>query len=462
MDYVRHIAVFLVAAALIGIVVNPTASKKMAGQAVFVATNVTDFDHGQTPYSERECPRSRPVLTRAVANLDDVISISPLGGVTAPEEPLPAPHIRINTKRSTGFQRRQTTVFSPAKADIIAIERRIDRAENGTGVSQSWTVHFSVCQDIRFFLSDLDSVSEEIVTRAGGVKAFSEMTGPDNTAVETQIRVRAGDVIGMADGFDMGLSDFIKPAKNLVRPERYRSNPYTTARVLNTDASLIAAIEHDHTRAQCPLDYFSDGVAAIWSDRLGDSFGIRKAKGDNACRAAVLDLDGAAQGAWFTDASLNAAVSRVRAISLAPDTIDPARQIFALHGRLPSLSPDMINLTPKQVSARQRAARDFLTFEHGKGDINPPFALTEMGKTYCYDGLRANFVGPRVNGVVLLRVEDPNEEGSGSVVGDTQVRVQSRHELGARMRIEARADALSCSDLEKPWAFTGNETLFFR
>ena len=63
-------------------------------------------------------------------------------------------------------------------------------------------------------------------------------------------------------------------------------------------------------------------------------------------------------------------------------------------------------------------------------------------KVYCYEGLRANFVGPRINGVILLSIES----------GDA----------APLMRIEARSDALRCIDLPEPWDFTGAETTFYR
>ncbi|MEO0400065.1 MAG: hypothetical protein AAF224_11675 [Pseudomonadota bacterium] len=459
MDYTRQIAAVLVAAALIATVLHPRESKDVA---VMAAAGASAFDRTPTAMATRACPIAGSVLTAPVANIDDVISVSPLGGVTAPEEPLPAPHIRINTKRAeAGFDRRETSVFAPAKADIVAIERRIRRNLDGTGVGQSWTVYLSVCEDVSLFIDDLDSISPSIIRAAGGVKAFTNIDGADHTAVKTQIRVRAGEEIGRADGFDMGLSDRGRAPKNLVRPARYQTNPYVKARALNADPELVAALSHDHARAQCPLDYYSPKIAEAWSARLGDAFGMRRAKGDNACRTAVLDMPGTAQGAWFTDAALNAAVSKVSAVSLAPDTIDPKRQIFALHGRLPSLSPKMVNLTPKQVKAREEAARDFLSFARkrgagqNQGNVNTAFALTKPGETYCYEGLRANFIGPRINGVMLLRVEEPTDTHAGATNGDGA-------QTGVRMRIEARSDAQSCTDLATPWAFSGDETIFFR
>jgi hypothetical protein len=56
--------------------------------------------------------------------------------------------------------------------------------------------------------------------------------------------------------------------------------------------------------------------------------------------------------------------------------------------------------------------------------------------------VRAGYDGPRVEGVLLLRIDRS---------GGPEL-----------MRIEARADAQDCLSLPEPWAFTGRETSFFR
>ena len=130
----------------------------------------------------------------------------------------------------------------------------------------------------------------------------------------------------------------------------------------------------------------------------------------------------------------------------------------------------MVALPPKQAEARAEAARDFLTFEGAPADrpypgqtdaenqevsaeqsapgaagfgINTPFAETVIGGRYCYDGLRANFVGPRISGVILMAL-GTSDDGS------------------TLMRMEARPQPLACADLEPDWRFTGAETVFYR
>ena len=395
------------------------------------------------PLAGRACVRGESPLTGPFAPFDDILSVSPLGGVTAPGEPLPAPYVRLNTLQgATAFERRTTTALAPARADIVAIERHVARDAAGAPTGLTWSVHFAACETVRFSYDDLDEISPDLLAKAGGLKAFVEIGGPDHLALTTQLRVRAGEVIGKADGFDIALENAAVPAAALDRPERYRPNTYNHATAINAPQAVIDAISPDVSRAQCPLDYLPEKIAGAWKAKLGDAFGFRKARGDNACRTALADIPGTAQGAWFTDASHNGLTRKVSAVALAPDVIDPARLVFALHGRLASLGADMVGLSPFLEEERAEAARDFLTFEARTGRINAPFDKVRPGETYCYESLRVNFVGPRINGVILLALSE---------------------ETGAPlMKIEARGDTMSCIDLAEPWSFTGAETTFYR
>lgn len=427
------------AALMIGAIFYPNASRDAVERAGRVAASME-----RAPLGERPCAIGEPVFDGPFAALDDVLSVSPLGGVTAPGEPLPAPYIRINTRSGqTAFERRETAAMAPARADIVAIERFIDRDEDGRAVKQSWNVHFSKCETISFYYGRLDSLEPDLLAAAGGLRAFTELGGPDHLAIETQLKVQTGDVIGAANGFDVGLHDLSEKPSNLEAPERYRTNPFPRAAVLGAAPSLIDVITPPAANARCAIDYMDEALREIWSARLGDSWGIRQAKGEGACRTAIADTPGAARGVWFTDAAHNAAATKVSAVALSPDAIDPDRYIFALHGRLSSLTPSLVAVAPMMDQEAAEAARDFISFKKGDGRINTAFDNVSDGETYCYERLRANFVGPRINGVLLVRRESADDGP-------------------ALLRIEARGDALSCIDLPEPWVFTGNETVFYR
>lgn len=438
--YFTRLGAALFTAGLCGLVIaNPGAGKHYVEKAAEAAAATE-----RTPISQRACAIGEPSLSGPFAPLEDVLSVSPLGGITAPGEVLPAPYIRINTRTGeTAFERRVTDALAPARAEVTAIERFVDRDAEGRAAGQTWTVHFKTCEKVSLYYGRLDNISEDLLRRAGGLRQFTEFGGPDHIAVKTSIRISEGDVIGRADGFDVGLHDKGAAPAVMARPSRYRKNPFAKAAVFDADPALVAAITTETARARCAIDYLPSKKQDAWATKLGDAWGIRRAKGDNTCRTALIDTLGAAQGAWFTDAAHNGATSKVSAIALGADSIDPERLIFALHGRLASFTPDLVALAPMMDQEREEASKDFLSFKKGDGRINVAFNKITDERVYCYQKLRVNFVGPRFNGVILLQRRPTKNDPD-------------------NLKIEARGDALSCIDLEEPWSFSGNETTFFR
>ncbi len=441
--YATRLAAVLFTAALLGAAIAwPKAGSRFVEGAADFAAKADG-----APMAARTCAIGEPALSGPFAPVDDVLSVSPLGGVTAPGETLPAPYIRINTRSGEqAFERRETTALAPARADIVAIERHVERDPYGRAEGLSWTVHFRSCENISFYYDRIDEIDAGILERAGGLRAFSEFGSPDRMALETRVRVKTGDVIGVSDGFDVGLHDLGAKPATLARPERYRTNSFARAEVFDASPKLMALITPETTKARCAIDYLPKEQKDLWAAKLGDAWGIRKSKGDNACRTALVDTPDAAQGAWFTDAAHNAATTKVSAIALSPDSIDPSRLIFAQHGRLPSLTPDMVaSAKMKPGAAPAGAVEGFLSFEKGDGRINTPFSDVNDYNMRCYQRLRTNFIGPLINGVILLQ-RQPDSETKGADI----------------LKIEARGDVSSCVDLAEPWAFTGNETTFYR
>ena len=405
---------------------------------------------GGNGLASKSCRPGEALISSDFTDFSNVLSISPLGGVTAPGEILPAPYIRINTRSAdTPFQRQVTNVKAPATAEIVAIERKLVRSAEGEPLRPSWRVHFKPCSDVQIVYDRVDDIDLTLLDRAGGLSSFDEIGGPTHLAKEVRIKVASGAVIGTADGFDVALHDQRIEALDMARPERYRQNAFVRADVYNVEPSLLAAISPDHTKSRCALDYLRPEDLDVWSTKLGDAWGIRRARGENACRTALISLKGTAQGAWYTDAAHNGATSKISAIALAPDTINPDRLIFALHGRLPSLTNDMVSRADLGDGSETSPPFDgVLTFEKGTGRINRPFSEIRDGALYCYQGMRVNFIGPRVQGVVLLQ----RKNGGAGEPSD-----------GADMlKIEARHDLSACDAVPSDFEFSAQATGFFR
>ena len=90
--FTRLAAVSVVAALMGAIILKPQAGPRYAEKAA-------SLKPAPQPVASKTCSAGEPVLTGAFAPIDDVLSISPLGGVTAPGEVLPAPTIRVNTRQ---------------------------------------------------------------------------------------------------------------------------------------------------------------------------------------------------------------------------------------------------------------------------------------------------------------------------------------------------------------------------
>ena len=400
------------------------------------------------PMASRACVTGKPLLNSAFAPIEDVLSVSPLGGVTAPGEVRPAPFIRINTKTldANSLTRQDTAALAPARADIVALERHVDRDSYGRAQSTSWTVHLQICEKVRLRYSGISQLADDVLNAAGPIIEFTELGSADHIARQTQIRLREGDVIGISTGFDVALHDLRAAPVQVARPERYRINPFDRGSAIGAPSALIKAISPDQTRTRCALDLLPEGLQGAWSALLGDAWGLRGAKGNDRCRTALLDIPNTAQGVWYTDSAHNGATSSVSAIALAPDSIDPQKQILALHGRVPSFAPDLVaGLAPHADEERKKATKSFLVFDTADtgANINQPFAAIRETGVYCYEGLRAGFVGPLLDGVMLLSVRE-NDQGTRTIA------------------LEASGAAASCADLAKPWALSANATSFYR
>ncbi|MEM9705576.1 MAG: hypothetical protein AAF850_05805 [Pseudomonadota bacterium] len=441
LDYFLRLAAVACVAALLGLfIARPSAPDRMAER-------VTALSNAPGPaLATKPCGLNREPLTGPFANIADVISVSPLGGITAPGEVQPAPYIRVNTRKgATVFERRQTDALAPARVDITAIERRLSAAETGK-TRTIWTVHFALCEGYTLVYDDLESVSSEILERAGGLASFEEVGGPEHLAKTVQIRVAKGAPVGSGRGFDVAFHDLTAPPATLARPERHATNIYARAGVTRTSPELIKAVTPDVRQARCAIDYMPDALRANWSALLKDQYGMRTAKGADTCRTQLITEPGAAQGVWHTSPAHNGATTKVSAIALGPDTINPEKQIFALHGRVKSLTPELIALGPFEPEQKEKAAKDFMTFAGNDETslVNTPFNAVVPGPLYCYQGLRANFVGPRMSGVMLMSISDTQ---------GTQTPL---------LKLEARGDIAQCADLPQPWGFSGAETTFYR
>lgn len=423
--YTRLAAAAFVAAGLGFVISHPDLGRRTAERVVEARAERLEAE-------DRACAPGEAPLTGGFANIDDVLSLSPLGPARPPEAAPAAPFIRVLPKPGRG----SLQALSPGKVDVVAIERR-----DGDG-GPVWTVRFKPCDRIVVVYDGLDAIDAQLLRRASLASNFVA-TGKGRETLLSRIRLTEGDAVGRGAGFNVALVDSSAPAVRRAAPASGRDFPVGVDADGSQSPALARALEFDEERARCPLEYMQDEAKALWTVKVGDWRGMRFATGETACERAPPRVGVAAFGPWYTDSSHNARAEKVRAIALADDPINPDRLVFALDGVLPSLTASFIANDDMSDAERRALAHGALTFDPRDGRINAPFSEVRENETYCYEDVRAGFSGPSVAGVILLEIVKSDD-------------------APALLRIEARGDALKCLDLPEPWTFTGNQTTFFR
>ncbi|MEQ1930923.1 MAG: hypothetical protein ABL957_10380 [Parvularculaceae bacterium] len=423
--YTRLAAAVFVAAALGAAIANPQVGRRTAERSALAKID-------RLTAEERACAPGEAPLTAGFAEIDDVLSVTPLSAVTAAGEAPPAPYLRL-TGKPKGGRAAPIAALAPGKGEIVAIERRKERT--GAGERDVWSVRLKPCRKITVFYDGLENIEPALMRRAGGLEAFENLD-EGRSAVAVRLKLDAGDPIGAARAFDVGLSDLDAPVVQHAHAS-FNRGVLSAAAPAGASPLLTRALSFDESRARCIIDYLPAEIGGPWASKLGDASGVRRPKGDSACLVRRSAPSSAAGGDWFTDSSHNGRTNKVSAIALSDDLIDPGLLIFSLHGRLASLTLEVFG------GERESAFKGVLTAPAGDGRLNAPFDEIKANETYCYEGVRAGFGGPELNGVMLLRLE--GAEGASGL-----------------LKIEARGETRDCLDLDEPWRFSGNETSFYR
>lgn len=360
-------------------------------------------------FAAKECAIGEAVLSTGFAAVDQVLSVAPVGPPRLKGERDPAPLLRI-----IGLDGAPVDARAPAKGEIVAVSRSTIRSEGKS--ETAWSVAMIPCADHLVTYGGLASLDRKILRRLG------PLTDADFSK-ETRIKVSAGQRIGGAESFDIGLyaSQGLTAAKRKGGTERYLSAPADAAR--------------------CPIEHLKRADAPHWKALFGDAKGAKLPAIESACATSKLADPVAAQGLWLTDASHGARTNKVVNTALTADVADPDRLVFSFFGRLPSLQASMFDAADE--AARADAAHAYLTAKRGRERINAPFSEIVPNSAYCYQDIRAGLSGPALKGVIILKL---SANGAGAPI----------------LKAEAIPNAKNCENLREPWSFTGAETAFFR
>jgi hypothetical protein len=397
---------------------------------------------GKAPLASLPCPKIDALFTHAPTNLGDLSAIVPLGSLNPASHTLPTRHIYAYPKmKKPGDPSTAITVpvFAPGDLELVVVEFDADEPD--------WALHLKPCKDITLYFRHVETLAPRIAAAVGDMKDGGVQL-PDFIAKSVSIQVAAGQLIGHARNFDIGLHDFRKPPQPFVNPERYAIDFAALAAAFpefakNPVAKAIAnVIVPQALFNRCPIDYFTPRAKAALEKLLADYDGDPLASGKPPCHSHMQDVPDTAQGNWFADEKPDhdALFKEETSLSLANWNVDPTVQLFSMNENAPGFTSALLEAPaqPDDVNS----AFEFPVRE-GPQRTNRRFAEIKDDAIYCYDLVRIHRGGPRLEAVILLAVSD----GPG----------------GPRSKLTIEFVKTSrCPALKEPWAFSKNAGTYYR
>jgi hypothetical protein len=397
---------------------------------------------GKPPLASLPCPKTDALFTHPPTNLGDLSAIVPLGNLNPAGHTLPTRHIYAYPKmKKPGDPTTAITVpvYAPGPLELVAVEFHADAPD--------WALHLKPCRDTTLYFRHVDKLDAKIAAAVGDM-AKGGVELPDFVAKSVSILVAAGQLIGHARTFDIGLHDFRKPPQPFVNPARYAVDfPALFAAFpefgKNPAAKAIAnVIVPQALFNRCPVDYFTPKPKAALEALLADYDGAPLASGKPPCHSHMQDVPGTAQGNWFSDEKPDhdALFAEETSLALANWNVDPTVQLFSLNENLPGFTSALLEAPaqPDDVNS----AFEFPVRE-GPQRTNRRFAEIKDDAIYCYDLVRIHRGGLRLEAVILLAVSD----GPG----------------GPRSRLTIEVVKTSrCPALKEPWSFSKNAGTYYR
>lgn len=394
------------------------------------------------PIADTKCPPGDAVFNALPTKLVNVSGIVPLGNLNPKGHTIPTRHAYIYPKMAVPGDpatAMSVSVSAPSKAEIIAVEYHPSAPD--------WSIHLKPCAEISLYYFHVKKLSPAIEAAVGVITDGSvDFPGPMKVK-PVSIEVTAGQQLGTAQVFDIGVHDFRKPPQPFVNQARYKVN----IPLLLADAGLggnpIAATVAPRIIPQalynrCFIDYYTPAPRAALTARLSDHDGVPLASGAPPCFSHMQDVPSTARGNWWPDLDPvhDALFREDHALALTSWNVTPTVELFSLNQNVPGFSTSLFDLgTPPDVV---NAAFEF-PVRPGPQLTNRRFAEITDDAIYCYDLVRAHRGGPELRAVILLQVSD----GPG----------------GPRSKLKIEFIKTSrCPALPRPWKFTGKEATYYR
>jgi hypothetical protein len=411
----------------------------LAAFAVLIAATAEAAPPG---YGSLPCGKGDAVFTHPPADLTQISAIVPLGNLNPPGHTIPARHIYVYPKMTAPPDPATAItvkVLAPGNAEIVAVEYHAGDAD--------WSLHLKPCKDISLYFHHIDTLAPDIAKAIGTVTTGGAVFPGGMTAKPVSIPLSAGQVVGAAQTFDIGLHDFRKPPQPFVNPLRYQVDVPVLLASVGLAGNPIAAVVAPRIMPQalysrCAIDYFTPTPRAAMTAKLADFDGTPLASGTPKCHSHMQDVPKTAQGNWWPDLDPvhDALLGEAKAIALVNWNVTPTVQLFSLNENVPGFTSAL--LEPGAAPDDVNSPFEF-PVRPGPQKTNRRFAEITDDALYCYDVVRVHRSGPRLNAVILVQLTD----------GPAGPRTELNIEFVKTSR---------CPALPVPWTFGPGVTSYYR
>jgi hypothetical protein len=325
----------------------------------------------------------------------------------------PTNHLYFNIKFVSQSQNSWLTervnVVAPGNLTIYQIS-----SNNISPTHTDYQLYLSSCSSFYVYFDHITGLSQALqslfVAPFDSCHGYSGSSGQSCTKI-VRVLVQAGQYLGTAGGvqngstaLDVGAVDFRVPPLAFAVPAHYRT---------------------DQAHAVCAIDYYTPSVADKLRSLLGSYDGSVRRTIPPVCGSVNQDVQGTAQGSWYSQGSTFPVDNESQTIALVHDNVNASRGVFSIGSSMTNLG---FRGGPYYFSPRST------------GLVNLDFQYVKPGQAYCYEtsyNNRGGNSGPNAESVILVEVLN-----------------------ATTMRIEDVVSASSCG--VGPWTFTANQTDFQR